>query len=236
MKHYPRPDPGDQPPFLYPPYSATILRAPRKPLIQFPHTPSELTGPLYGHNPIGETDHDLTCQHPGEPLGERIVVAGRVMDEDGRAIPHTLIELWQCNAAGRYHHNIDDHRAPLDPNFSGAGRTITDENGKYRFVTIKPGAYPWRNHANAWRPAHIHFSLFGPCFITRLITQMYFEGDPLIWRCPIVNAIPDKAAIEQLIALLDMNNSIPMDACAYKFDIVLRGCRSTLFDSRKEGN
>jgi protocatechuate 3,4-dioxygenase beta subunit len=232
MKHYPRPDPGDQPPFLYPPYSATILRAPRKPLIQFPHTPSELTGPLYGHNPIGETDHDLTCQHPGEPLGERIVVAGRVMDEDGRAIPHTLIELWQCNAAGRYHHNIDDHRAPLDPNFSGAGRTITDENGKYRFVTIKPGAYPWRNHANAWRPAHIHFSLFGPCFITRLITQMYFPNDPLIRFDPVSQSIADERVRQRLVSQFDLSLTEPEWALGYRFDFVLRGRDATPFEGR----
>lgn len=232
MKHYPRPDQGDQPTLLHPPYGATIRRAPRKPLIQLPHTWSELTGPLYGHNPIGETDHDLTRQHPGEPMGERIIVAGRVMDEDGRAIPHTLIELWQCNAAGRYHHNVDDHRAPVDPNFSGAGRTITDENGNYRFVTIKPGAYPWRNHANAWRPAHIHFSLFGPCFITRLITQMYFPNDPLMRFDPISQSIPDERARQRLVSQFDLDLAEPEWALGYRFDFVLRGRDATPFEER----
>jgi protocatechuate 3,4-dioxygenase beta subunit len=197
-----------------------------------PHTLSELTGPLYGHNPIGESDNDLTVQHPGEPLGERIIVAGRVVDEDGRPIPHTLIELWQCNAAGRYFHNRDDHRAPIDPNFTGAGRTMTDENGGYRFVTIKPGAYPWRNHANAWRPAHIHFSLFGPCFITRLITQMYFPNDPLMALDPISQSIPDESARQRLISQFDLTLTEPEWALGYRFDFVLRGRNATPFEGQ----
>ncbi len=232
MKRYPLPDPGTQPPLLYPAYTCSVRRAPRKPLIQLPHTLSELTGPLYGHNPIGETDHDLTRQHPGEPLGERIVVAGRVLDEDGRPIPHTLIELWQANAAGRYFHHVDDHRAPLDPNFTGAGRAITDERGQYRFLTIKPGAYPWRNHANAWRPAHLHFSLFGPCFITRLITQMYFPNDPLMPFDPISQSIPDERARGRLVSQFDLNLTEPEWALGYRFDFVLRGRDATPFEGR----
>ena len=231
MKQYPRPEAGDRPALLYPAYGSTVRRAPAKPLIQLPHTMSELTGPLYGHNPIGETDNDLARQHPGEPLGERIIVAGRVMDEDGRPIPHTLIELWQCNAAGRYLHNRDDHRAPLDPNFSGAGRAITDEKGEYRFVTIKPGAYPWRNHENAWRPAHIHFSLFGPCFITRLITQMYFPNDPLMARDPISQSIPDERARQRLVSAFDWKLTEAEWALGYRFDIVLRGREATPFEA-----
>jgi protocatechuate 3,4-dioxygenase beta subunit len=230
MKHYPRPEPGDQPTLLYAPYTSTLRRAPTKPLIQLPHTLSELTGPLYGHNPIGETDNDLTRQHTGEPLGERIIVSGRVMDEDGRPIPHTLIELWQCNAAGRYRHHVDDHRAPLDPNFSGAGRAITDEGGNYRFVTIKPGAYPWRNHSNAWRPAHIHFSLFGPSFITRLITQMYFPNDPLMRFDPIAQSISDERARQRLVSQFDLGLTEPDWALGYRFDFVLRGRDATPFE------
>jgi protocatechuate 3,4-dioxygenase beta subunit len=232
MKHYPRPEQDDQPPFLYPPYTSTVRRAPAKPLIQLPHTLSELTGPLYGHNPIGETDNDLTRQHPGEPIGERIIVAGQVMDEDGRPIPHTLIELWQSNAAGRYRHNQDGHPAPLDPNFTGAGRTMTDHNGNYRFMTIKPGAYPWRNHPNAWRPAHIHFSLFGPCFITRLVTQMYFPNDPLMPFDPISQSIPDERARRRLISHFDLSLTEPELALGYRFDFVLRGREATPFEGR----
>jgi len=232
MKHYPRPEQDDQPPFLYPPYTSTVRRAPAKPLIQLPHTLSELTGPLYGHNPIGETDNDLTRQHPGEPIGERIIVAGQVMDEDGRPIPHTLIELWQSNAAGRYRHNQDGHPAPLDPNFTGAGRTMTYHNGNYRFMTIKPGAYPWRNHPNAWRPAHIHFSLFGPCFITPLVTQMYFPNDPLMPFDPISQSIPDERARRRLISHFDLSLTEPEFALGYRFDFVLRGREATPFEGR----
>jgi protocatechuate 3,4-dioxygenase beta subunit len=231
-KRYPLPEPGSQPPYLYPPYASTVRRAPSKPLIQFPHTLSELTGPLYGHNPIGETDNDLTRQHSGEPLGERIIVAGRVLDEDGRPIPHTLVELWQCNAAGRYLHSRDDHPAPLDPNFSGAGRTMTDAAGNYRFVTIKPGAYPWRNHPNAWRPAHIHFSLFGPCFLTRLVTQMYFPNDPLMPLDPISQSIPDERARQRLISRFDLGVTEPEWALGYRFDFVLRGRDATPFEGQ----
>jgi protocatechuate 3,4-dioxygenase beta subunit len=232
MKIYPRPNPSEQPTQAYSQYGSTVRRAPSKPLIQIPHTLSELTGPLFGHNPIGETDNDLTRQHPGEPLGERIIVAGRVIDEDGLPVRNTLVELWQCNAAGRYFHGRDNHPAPLDPNFTGAGRTITDDQGNYRFITIKPGAYPWRNHQNAWRPAHIHFSLFGPCFITRLITQMYFPNDPLMANDPVSQSIPDDRARERLISRFDWNLTEPEWALGYRFDIVLRGRNSTPFEEQ----
>jgi protocatechuate 3,4-dioxygenase, beta subunit len=231
VKHYPLPEPGSQPPLLYPPYGASMRRAPLRPLIQLPHTLSERTGPLFGHNPIGETDNDLTRQHPGEPIGERILVAGRVMDEDGRPIRRTLVELWQCNAAGRYRHSLDNHAAPLDPNFSGAGRAITDDDGNYRFLTIKPGAYPWHNHPNAWRPPHIHFSLFGPCILTRLVTQMYFPNDPLLPFDPIAQSIPDERARRRLVSQFDPALTEPDWALGYRFDIILRGRDATPFEA-----
>jgi protocatechuate 3,4-dioxygenase, beta subunit len=232
LTQYPRPDPEGQPPLLYLAYACSVRRAPLRPLILLPHTLSELTGPLYGHNPIGEADNDLTRQHSGEPIGERIVVAGRVVDEDGRPIRPTLVELWQCNAAGRYRHSLDNHAAPLDPNFSGAGRTITDDEGNYRFVTIKPGAYPWHNHANAWRPAHIHFSLFGPCLLTRLVTQMYFPNDPLLAFDPIAQSIPDERARLRLVSRFDPQLTEADWALGYRFDIVLRGREATPFEGR----
>jgi protocatechuate 3,4-dioxygenase, beta subunit len=170
VKGYRQPSLGTQPEYLYPAYQSTTRRTPTKPLILLPHTLSEITGP-YGHEDIGETDTDLTRQHAGGPLGERIIVTGRVLDDDARPVPHTLVEIWQANAAGRYRHVNDNHPAPLDPNFTGAGRALTDENGVYRIVTIKPGAYPWRNHHNAWRLAHIHFSTFGNAFATRLVAR-----------------------------------------------------------------
>jgi protocatechuate 3,4-dioxygenase beta subunit len=233
MRIYPRPEPGDQPSLLHPPYASTVRRAPSQPLIVIPHTLSELTGPVYGHSPIGETDNDLTRQHASEPLGERIIVAGRVVDEDGRPIPNTLIELWQANAAGRYQHVNDQHPAPLDPNFTGAGRTMTDNEGNYRFVTVKPGAYPWRNHPNAWRPAHIHFSLFGPCFITRLVTQMYFPNDPLMPFDPISQSIPNERARLRLISKFDLSLTEPVWALGYRFDFVLRGRDATPFEEKR---
>jgi len=232
LRVYPRPEPGDQPPLLYPPYASTVRRAPARPPVVLPHTLSELTGPVFGHGPIGGADDDLTRQHAGDPIGERIIVAGRVLDEDGRPVPHTLIELWQANAAGRYAHAVDDHPAPLDPNFTGAGRTLTDENGSYRFVTIKPGAYPWRNHANAWRPAHIHFSLFGPCFITRLVTQMYFPNDPLMAHDPVSQSIPNERARRRLVSRFDLDLTQPEWALGYRFDFVLRGRDATPFEGR----
>jgi len=196
-----------------------------------PHTLSEVTGPVFGHQDIGETDNDLTRQHVAAPQGERIIVTGRVLDDDARPIPHTLVEIWQANAAGRYLHADDNHAAPLDPNFTGAGRTLTDANGVYRFVTIKPGAYPWRNHDNAWRPAHIHFSLFGNAFATRLVTQMYFPGDPLFPLDPISQSVPDAKARERLIAAFDLGTTEPEWALGYRFDIVLRGREATPFET-----
>ena len=222
---------GSQPPYHSPGYRSTILRSPRQPLIIQPHTLSEITGPVYGQERIGPLDADLTRQHPGEPLGERIIVTGRVLDEDGRPQPHTLVEVWQANAAGRYIHVRDDHPAPLDPNFTGAGRTVTDENGVYRFVTIKPGAYPWRNHHNAWRPAHIHFSLFGPSFVSRLVTQMYFPGDPLHALDPMYNSVPDPKAAARMISAFDIETTEPEWALGYRFDIVLRGRDATPMES-----
>jgi protocatechuate 3,4-dioxygenase, beta subunit len=222
-----RPPSGTHPPNDSPGYRSTALRHPKEPLIVIPHTLSEITGPVYPYGRIQATDNDLTIQHAGEPLGERIIVEGRVLDEDGRPIPNTLVEVWQANAAGRYAHRVDDHPAPLDPNFSGAGRTLTDSEGRYRFVTIKPGAYPWLNHDNAWRPAHIHFSLFGTSFLSRLITQMYFPGDPLMPYDPILNSIPDEGARRRLVANFDLNVTRPEWALGYTFDIVLRGSNAT---------
>lgn len=230
MTSYRRLDPGSQPERLYEAYRSTIQRNPRKPLIQIPQTLSEVTGPLYGHNPIGETDNDLTRHHAGEPLGQRIVVSGRVLDEDGRPVSHSLIEIWQANAGGRYRHHVDNHPAPVDPNFTGAGRAITDADGGYRFVTIKPGAYPWRNHSNAWRPAHIHFSLFGPAFVTRLVTQMYFPDDPLFPYDPILQSIRDPQAQQRLIARFDLDTTEELWALGYRWDIVLRGHEATPFE------
>ena len=218
---------GCHPPNDSPGYRSTILRHPSQPLVIQPQTLSELTGPVYGYDRLGPLDHDLTRQHAAEPLGERIIVEGRVIDDDGRPVPGTLVEVWQANAAGRYRHHSDHHPAPLDPNFSGAGRVVTDNDGKYRFVTIKPGAYPWKNHDNAWRPAHIHFSLFGQSFLTRLVTQMYFPGDPLLPIDPIFNSIPDTAARERLVSSFDLASTTPEWALGYRFDIVLRGRDAT---------
>jgi protocatechuate 3,4-dioxygenase beta subunit len=204
-------------------YRSTALRHPIAPLVIIPQTLSELTGPVYGYSKIGPVDADLTRQHAGEPLGERMILEGRVLDGDGRPVPDTLLEIWQANAAGRYAHRVDQHPAPLDPNFTGAGRTMTDAAGGYRFVTIKPGAYPWRNHHNAWRPAHIHISLFGANFTTRLVTQMYFPGDPLLALDPIYNSVPDPDARRRLVSRFDIGVTSPEWALGYRFDIVLRG-------------
>jgi protocatechuate 3,4-dioxygenase beta subunit len=195
---------------------------------------SEITGPAYGHGKIRELDHDLTRQHDGEPLGERIIVTGRVLDGDGRPVRNSLVEVWQANAAGRYVHSGDRHPAPLDPNFTGAGRCLTDDDGRYRFVTVKPGAYPWGNQENAWRPAHIHFSLFGPAFATRLITQMYFPGDPLFEYDPIFQSVRDPRARERLISTFDLETTEPEWALGYNFDIILRGRSSTPFERPHE--
>ncbi|HSB67971.1 MAG TPA: protocatechuate 3,4-dioxygenase subunit beta [Candidatus Methylomirabilis sp.] len=218
---------GDRPPYFYPPYRSTLLRAPKRPLVLLPHRLSELTGPVFGEGQIGPLDHDLTRQHAGEPLGERIIVTGRVLDSDGRPVRNSLIEVWQTNAAGRYAHARDQHPAPLDPNFTGAGRCLTDDDGRYRFVSIKPGAYPWKNHPNAWRPAHIHFSVFGTAFIHRLVTQMYFPGDPLLDHDPILQSIPSQAGRDRLVAAFDLGFTEPEWALGYRWDIVLRGTRPT---------
>ncbi len=222
-----RPPAGTHPPNDSPAYRSTAFRHPKEPLIIIPQTLSEITGPAYPYGRIEATDNDLTVQHESEPLGERIIVQGRVLDEDNRPVPNTLVEIWQANAAGRYTHRVDSHPAPLDPNFSGAGRTLTDHEGRYRFTTIKPGAYPWLNHDNAWRPAHIHFSLFGMSFLSRLITQMYFPGDPLMPYDPILNSIPDEGARQRLVAQFDLKVTRPEWALGYTFDIILRGANAT---------
>ena len=227
MTGYPRESLKSFPPALHPDYRSTVKRSPRRPLVLIPHTLSELTGPVYGHASVRPGDEDLTAQHDGEPFGERIIVHGRVVDEDGRAVPDTLIEIWQANASGRYRHAREQHPAPLDPNFTGAGRTATDARGHYRFVTVKPGAYPWGNHPNAWRPAHIHFSVFGPSFLSRLVTQMYFPGDPLFPFDPIFNSVADEHARRRMVSSFDMEATVPDWALAYRFDIVLRGTERT---------
>lgn len=228
-----------QPDAYTPTYKTSILRSPQKALLSLNNTKSEITGPVFGHDIIGALDNDLILNFSKNgdlPIGERIIVQGRVLDERGYPVPGALLEFWQANAGGRYRHKKESYLAPLDPNFGGCGRTITDKNGAYHFRTIKPGPYPWPNGANDWRPSHIHFSIFGHGFAQRLITQMYFEGDPLIWKCPIVQSIPSEEAVHQLIAPLDMENTIPMDTIAYKFDIILRGRRSTYFENKREGN
>ena len=224
---YRKPAPGTQPSHLYPPYVSSIKRAPKQPLVAIPITLSEITGPAFPKEIASPNAFDLTRQHKGEPLGERIEVGGRVVDEDGRPVRHTFVEIWQANAAGRYLHKNDQHNAPLDPNFAGEGRTFTDDDGRYRFVTVRPGAYPWKNHYNAWRPQHIHFSLFGPAFATRLVTQMYFPGDPLLEFDPIFHSVPDEAARKRLISSFDWLSTEPDLSLGFRFDIVLRGRNAT---------
>jgi protocatechuate 3,4-dioxygenase, beta subunit len=231
---YRPPDRGTQPEYYYPPYASTVKRSPREPLLPIQASLSELTGPVFGYERIRANDWDLTKQGEGDPIGERIVVTGRVLDANARPVPHTLVEIWQANSAGRYPHPRDNHNAPIDPNFFGAGRTLTDAQGRYRFVTIKPGEYPWRNHYNAWRPAHIHFSLFGPSFATRLVTQMYFPGDPLLEYDPMFTSVPDPLARERLVSTFEWEHTIPEQALGYRFDVVLRGRDETPFeDGRK---
>lgn len=227
VAQYRRPFWNTQPEHLFPQYASTVKRAPTKPLVMLPQSLTEVTGPVFGHDDIKPTDFDLTKQHAGEPIGERIIVTGRVLDENGRPVPHTLVEVWQANSAGRYPHRVDQHDAPTDPNFTGCGRALTSADGSYRFVTIRPGEYPWRNHYNAWRPAHIHFSLFGQAFMQRLVTQMYFPGDPLLPFDPMYNCVPDENARKRLVATLDWENTIPEIALAYRWDIVLRGRDAT---------
>src|SRR5580698_1452469 len=220
---YRRPDAAANPPNLSAGYKSTATRAPRQAPVVLPQTLSEITGPLLETERLDALENDLTKQRTGEPLGERIVVHGRVLDENGKAIPKAMVEIWQCNAAGRYHHPGDQHDAPLDPNFYGGGRVRADEDGRYQFITIKPGAYPWKNHHNAWRPAHIHFSLFGPAFATRLITRMYFPDDPLLAFDPIYNSIPTARERPRLVARFDIDTTAPEHALGYQFDMVLRG-------------
>ena len=220
-------DRGTQPEYLHPPYASTVKRSPREPLLPIQATLSEITGPIFGVDRIRANDWDLTKQGEGDPIGERIVVTGRVLDGNGRPVANTLVEIWQANAAGRYPHKRDNHNAPIDPNFFGAGRTLTDAQGRYRFVTIRPGEYPWRNHHNAWRPAHIHFSLFGPSFMTRLVTQMYFPGDPLLEYDPMFMSIPDARARSRLVSTFECEHTIPEQALGYRFDVVLRGREET---------
>ncbi|HXY72119.1 MAG TPA: protocatechuate 3,4-dioxygenase subunit beta [Actinomycetota bacterium] len=218
------------PPYLYPDYVSTRLRAPLQPLVALPSRLTELSGPVFGGSRVGELDNDLTAQHEGESLGQRIIVHGRLLGPEGKPVRRSLVEVWQANAAGRYRHDVDQHPAPLDPNFSGAGRCATDDEGRFRFITIKPGAYPWKNHANAWRPAHVHFSLFGRNFTQRLITQMYFPDDPLFDQDPIFNSIPDPKVRERLISRFDLEHTVPEWALAFEFDIVLGGRDATPLD------
>lgn len=216
------------PPLIHPEYKSTVKRGPTKPLVPIKQSLSELTGPVYGHETLQPLDNDLTKNGAknGEALGERIVVTGRVLDELGRPQPNALVEIWQANAAGRYVHKNDQHAAPLDPNFFGGGRTVTDAEGRYHFYTIKPGAYPWPNHANAWRPNHIHLSLFGPSFASRLVTQMYFPGDPLLALDPIFLGTPEGAR-DRLVADFSLGVTEEGFALGYVFDIVLRGPKET---------
>lgn len=235
MAGYRRPDPCTQPCHLHPPYVSSLKRAPTQPLVPMPHTLTEITGPQFGQQAVDPRAFDLTKQGPGEPLGERIIVSGRVLDEDARPVPHTLVEVWQANAAGRYLHKNDQHDAPLDPNFTGRGHVLTDEEGRYRLVTIRPGAYPWSNHHNAWRPAHIHFSVFGPAFATRLVTQMYFPGDALLPFDPIFNCTADEQARNRLISLFDWETTLPEQALGYRFDIILAGRDATPWEDSHSG-
>lgn len=220
-------DRDTQPDYHYPPYASTAKRSPREPLLPIQASLSDITGPVFGFERLRANDWDLTRQGEGPPMGERIVVTGRVLDANAKPVANTLVEIWQANAAGRYPHPRDNHDAPIDPNFFGAGRTMTDAQGRYRFVTIRPGEYPWRNHYNAWRPAHIHFSLFGSSFRTRLVTQMYFPGDPLLEYDPMYMSIPDAHARKRLVSTFDWEHTIPEQALGYRFDIVLRGREET---------
>jgi protocatechuate 3,4-dioxygenase beta subunit len=226
MNDMSRPDAID-PPYLYPDYKSTRLRAPREPLLAVPGSVLDVPGPTIAEGFIAKGDNDLTKHGKSLPLGERMVLTGRLLDEDGRPVRRSLVEIWQANASGRYAHPGDQHDAPLDPNFVGIGRTFTDDEGRYRFVTIKPGAYPWQNHAYAWRPQHIHFSLLGNAPVQRLVTQMYFPGDPLLAIDPVYNSVPDEAARRRMICAMALETGIEGVALGYTFDIVLGGARST---------
>jgi protocatechuate 3,4-dioxygenase beta subunit len=229
LPHYPLPV-GVHPPMDFAGYRSTALRHPTQALQILPQRLTEVTGPVFGDGRVGPSDHDLTVQHAGEPLGQRIIVAGRVLDTAGVPLPHTLIEIWQANASGRYRHAGDSWPAPLDDNFTGVGRAVSDADGSYEFITIKPGAYPWKNHANAWRPAHIHFSLFGRAFTQRLVTQMYFPDDPLFGQDPIFNSVLDPAVRQRMVSTFDLGATRPEFALAFTFDIVLRGPVASVFE------
>ena len=225
------------PPAYAPVYKTSVLRSPRNSLISLQNSLSEITGPVFSGDDLGPLDNDLILNyaHGGLPVGERIVVHGYVRDEFGQPVRNALVEVWQANAGGRYRHRNDTYIAPIDPNFGGCGRVLTDGDGHYVYRTIKPGPYPWRNGVNDWRPAHVHYSISGSGWAQRLVTQMYFEGDPLIPQCPIIRTIPSEEAVRQLIARLDKNVAVPLDSLAYRFDIVLRGARATWFESRVQG-
>ena len=229
-------DRGVHPPSYTPGYKTSVTRAPRLPLLSVETSLSEITGPVFSAASLGPRDNDLVHNFTGEAaIGERTIVHGRVTDETGRPVPGALLEVWQANAGGRYRHVRDGYLAPLDPNFGGCGRCLTDADGRYHFRTVKPGAYPFRNAVNSWRMAHIHFSIFGAGLVQRLVTQMYFEGDPLRAQDPIAQTIPDPSALDRLMAPLDLGASVPLDSLAYRFDIVLRGRRQTYFENRTEG-
>jgi len=230
-RRYLREGPEAHPPLDYPPYKSTALRHPRQPLVYLPHTVTEITGPQLGDVGAGSgLGNDLVAGHQGEPIGERITVSGRVFDTEGKPLRDTLVEVWQANAAGRYRHRWDRWPAPLDPNFTGAGRCVTDDQGRYRFLTIKPGPYPWGNHYNAWRPAHIHFSLLGRAFAQRLVTQMYFPGDPFFPYDPIFNSVNDERGRQRMVSRFSIHGTQPDWAPAYEFDIYLRGPAATPFE------
>ncbi|EMD28498.1 protocatechuate 3,4-dioxygenase subunit beta [Amycolatopsis azurea] len=234
LPRYRRDPEGTHPPLDHAGYRSTALRHPKEPLIVLPHLLTEVTGPALGPGRIGEFDNDLTKGHEGEPQGQRIIVTGRLLDGDGRPIRDSLVEVWQANAGGRYRHTGDRWPSPIDPNFDGAGRTLTDGDGRYTFTTIKPGAYPWKNHDNAWRPAHIHFSVFGSAFTQRLVTQMYFPEDPLFSQDPIFNSIPDEKARQRMIARFDLDRTEAEWALAFQFDIVVRGREASVFEDEED--
>jgi protocatechuate 3,4-dioxygenase beta subunit len=226
MNDMTRPDAVD-PPYLYPGYKSTLLRAPREPLLEIPAGTLDVPGPTVPAGFVRKGDNDLTIHGKSAPLGEKMVLTGRLLDADGRPVRRSLVEIWQANASGRYAHPGDQHDAPLDPNFLGAGRTLTDDEGRFRFVTIKPGAYPWKNHPFAWRPQHIHFSILGNAPVQRLVTQMYFPGDPLLEIDPVYHSVPDEAARKRMVCALSLEAGIEEVALGYTFDIVLGGAKST---------